>query len=115
MRVGVGVVGAGIIFGQHAAAFAAEAGRARIVAVADVDQAARAVAATAHGVPFAYADHRSLLERDDVDVEVVATPPFLHEAVVADALRRQARAVREAAGPHAGGRRPPRRHRRGAP
>jgi UDP-N-acetyl-2-amino-2-deoxyglucuronate dehydrogenase len=84
---GVGVVGAGIIFEQHAAAVAAEADRARIVAVADVDEAARAAAAAAHRVPFTYADHRSLLERDDVDIVVVATPPCLHEQVVADALR----------------------------
>ena len=66
MSVGVGVVGAGIIFEQHAAAVAAEADRARIVAVADVDEAARAAAAAADRVPFTYAHHRSLLERSFV-------------------------------------------------
>ncbi|HEY3020917.1 MAG TPA: Gfo/Idh/MocA family oxidoreductase [Solirubrobacteraceae bacterium] len=85
--LGVGIVGAGLIFEEHARALAALADRARIVAVADLDEERLASAASQHAIPFACRDHRELLARPDVDVVAVCTPPCFHEQAVVDALR----------------------------
>jgi predicted dehydrogenase len=84
--IGIGIVGAGIIAEQHAKACADLAGRVRLLAVADVSPENLMACAERHAIPHAYPDHRALLERDDVDVVVVATPPCFHEDVVGDAL-----------------------------
>jgi predicted dehydrogenase len=83
---GIGIVGAGRIFEQHARAYAALGGRARLLAVADVDPAQLRKATTHFFIPYAFEDHRAVLERTDVDVVAVCTPPALHERVVVDAL-----------------------------
>ena len=85
--LGVGIVGAGLIFEEHARALAALADRARIVAVADLDDQRLAGAVERHAIPVACRDHRELLDRDDVDVVAVCTPPCFHEEAVVDALR----------------------------
>jgi predicted dehydrogenase len=85
--VGVGVVGAGRIAEQHARAYdELGPGRARLVAIADPDERQLRHATTARFIPFAYKDHCALLERDDVDLVAVCTPPASHERIVVDAL-----------------------------
>jgi UDP-N-acetyl-2-amino-2-deoxyglucuronate dehydrogenase len=85
--VGVGIIGAGRIFEQHARAYA-ELGpvRARLLAIADVDEAQLRKATTGRFIPFAYQDYRALLERDDVALVTVCTPPASHERIVIEAL-----------------------------
>ena len=84
--IGMGIVGAGRIFEHHARAYAALGGRARLLAVAEVDEERLRRATGHHFIPFAYRDHRALLERDDVEVVAICTPPALHEALVIEAL-----------------------------
>ena len=84
--VGIGIVGAGKIFEQHAIACNSLAGRARLAAIADIDEAQLQKAAGKYSIPFAAGDYRSLLDRNDIDVITVCTPPVLHERVVVDAL-----------------------------
>jgi predicted dehydrogenase len=84
---GVGIVGAGIIFDEHARALRALSGRARLVGVAELDPARREAAMAKHEVPRGYRDHTELLADDDVDLVIVGTPPCLHEQVVIDALQ----------------------------
>ena len=83
---GMGIVGAGRIFEQHASAYKALGARARLVAIADIDETQVRRATSRYFIPYAYQDHRALLERDDVDVVTVCTPPALHERVVIDSL-----------------------------
>ncbi len=85
-RVGIGIVGVGGIFEQHARAVSELSGRARIVAVCDVDATRLASAAARYDVPIACVDHRELVEHRDVDVVAVCTPPGFHADVVIDAL-----------------------------
>ena len=85
-RLGVGVVGAGVIFKQHAEAYAQLADRVRLTAVAEVDEAKLQQATTQYEVPFGCRDYRQLLERKDVAVVAVCTPPCAHDQVVIDAL-----------------------------
>ena len=86
MERGLGIVGAGTIFEQHARACAALPGRVRLVGVADVDEAKIEAAASRHDIPSAYSDYRQLLLRADVDIVAVCTPPCAHEEVVIGAL-----------------------------
>jgi predicted dehydrogenase len=85
-ELGIGIVGAGGIFEQHASALLELSDSARIVALCDVDQQRLDAAVARHGIPVAYGAHNELVGRTDVDVVVVCTPPSLHEQVVVDAL-----------------------------
>jgi UDP-N-acetyl-2-amino-2-deoxyglucuronate dehydrogenase len=84
--LGIGIVGAGRIFEHHAMACNSLGGRARLLAIADIDEAQLQKAAGKYSIPFAGADYRRLLDRRDLDVITVCTPPVLHESVVVDAL-----------------------------
>lgn len=83
---GVGIVGAGRVFEQHARACVELGGRARLLAIADVDEARIRAATSRHFIPFSHLDYRALLDRRDIDVVAVCTPPALHERIVVDAL-----------------------------
>ena len=83
---GIGIVGTGVVFGEHAAALAHLDQRLRLVCIAEVDRHRRRAATDAAFVPFATDDYRKLLDRPEVDVVVVCTPPSAHEEVVAAAL-----------------------------
>ncbi len=85
--VGFGIVGVGRIFEQHAIACNSLGGRARLLSIADIDEAQLQKAASKYSIPFAAADYRSLLDRKDIDVITVCTPPVLHERVVVEALQ----------------------------
>jgi UDP-N-acetyl-2-amino-2-deoxyglucuronate dehydrogenase len=85
-NLGIGIVGAGRIFGQHASACLELADRAQLIAVADPDEPRRQKATTQHFIPFAYSDYQRLLENNQVDVVIVCTPPVMHERIVVDAL-----------------------------
>jgi len=85
--VGIGIVGAGKIFEQHAIACNSLGGRAKLLALADIDESRLQKAADQYFIPFAAGDYRSLLDRNDIDVITVCTPPVLHERVVVDALQ----------------------------
>jgi predicted dehydrogenase len=84
--VGIGIVGAGKIFEQHAIACNSLGGPAKLLALADIDEARLQKAADQYSIPFAAGDYRSLLDRNDIDVITVCTPPVLHELVAVDAL-----------------------------
>src|SRR5262249_11512473 len=54
--------------------------------IADVDPAQLRTATTRYFIPYAFQDYRALIDRDDIDVVTVCTPPSMHERVVTDAL-----------------------------
>ena len=83
---GVAVVGAGIIFKNHANALEAIPSRARLIGVAELDESKRDAATEQNFVPVVTDDYKELLERNDVDIVTVCTPPNIHEKVVVDAL-----------------------------
>jgi predicted dehydrogenase len=85
--LGVGIIGAGTVFEQHALAYGQLAGRARLLAIAEIDEARLRAATSRHFIPFATTDHRALLDRREIDIVTVCTPPSSHETFVVDALR----------------------------
>ena len=80
-----GVVGAGT-GGRLSMAALAASDRFELVAVADVRQEALAAARTAYPAIDTFADHRSLLQTDTIDVLCVSTWPPSHLDVTQDAL-----------------------------
>lgn len=84
--LGLAVVGAGVIFGNHAFAAAQLAPRLRMVGVADLDQQKLTRAGKEHFAPVITSDYQKLLRRTDVDIVAVCTPPSTHEEIVCAAL-----------------------------
>ena len=97
MAVQVGIVGLGTWGAWHA-------GRLRqlpgfnLRSVCDITPERRQAAERDFGCP-AHADLEEFLADDRLQMVIVATPSHAHETPVLRALRRQARAVRKAAGP----------------
>jgi predicted dehydrogenase len=89
-KLGVGVIGAGILGARHARVFGELAG-ARLVAVADPDAARAGDVAGRHG-GVAFCDHREMLAAlgpagtGELVAAAVATPDFLHLEPVRDCL-----------------------------
>lgn len=84
---GVGIVGAGAISLSHLAAYRVLAPRYRVVGIADVDELRLRQVGQKDFIPIAVCDHRALLERADVDLIDICTPPSTHLAIARDALQ----------------------------
>jgi predicted dehydrogenase len=78
-----GLIGCGDIGVVRAAAL--ERSTSRLAAVSDIDEAKADAIAQRAGVP-AHADWHALVERDDVDAVIIATPPALHMEMCLAAL-----------------------------
>lgn len=84
--VRVAVIGAGGIAEAHLYAWSREPERAKIVALADVDEARAKAVAERFGVPDVVTDYHELLSRDDVDAVSICTPPHIHVPISVEAL-----------------------------
>src|SRR5437899_9934278 len=84
--LGVGIIGAGAILKRHATAYRCLPELAKLIAVADIDEPRAGVAKREHGFLHAYTDYRALLDRKDIDVISICTPPASHASIVIDAL-----------------------------
>jgi len=85
----VAVVGAGMMGADHVARITRRVSGAEVVAVVDPDtDRATAAAATAPGAITA-SDFDEALEATEIDAVIIATPGFLHEAVLMPALERR--------------------------
>ena len=84
--LGIGIIGAGVILQNHALAYRGLPELARLIAVSDIDQGRATAAKREHGFQHSYADYRDLLNREDIDVVSVCTPPHVHTPVVVDCL-----------------------------
>ena len=84
--LGVGIIGAGVIMRRHATAYRCLPELARLVAVADIDQARAIEAKREHAFQEGYTNYRDLLSRDDIDLVSICTPPQLHMPIIIDAL-----------------------------
>ena len=83
-RLNIGAIGVG---GRGAGDLAGVA-KENIVALCDVDEGRLDAAATKHKTAKKYLDYRKLLEQDDLDAVVVATPDHHHAPATVRALRR---------------------------
>ena len=86
--VRLGFIGCGMVSrAGHGPAVKGD-GRAVVAACADPDDQNRERFAKPHPVCVSYRDHREMLEKEDLDAVVIATPPWLHAEHVEDAAKR---------------------------
>jgi myo-inositol 2-dehydrogenase/D-chiro-inositol 1-dehydrogenase len=83
MSIGVGVIGTGVMGAEHARLIRDETPGAHLAGVFDADPA-RAQAAAAGGVVFS--DPRSLIESDDIEAVIVASPDATHAELTVTCL-----------------------------
>lgn len=89
-KVRAGVIGAG--WGRyHVESYLQDQDHIAVVAIADLDEArlrtvVNSCTAAGADAPKTYTDHTALLERDDLDVVVVALPNYLHAPMAVDCL-----------------------------
>lgn len=86
-KFGVGVVGAGAIFPSHLQAYKFLSKRFRIIGIADTDEVRLRQAGQKHFLPVSTTNYRELLERPDIDIIDICTPPGVHPQIVRDALQ----------------------------
>src|SRR5438067_1450509 len=84
--LGVGIIGCGAISSLHAASFSSLRERARVVAFADIEDGRASEMRRRFRADAAYAEYACLLERPDIDVVSVCTPPATHAEIVVDAI-----------------------------
>lgn len=79
-KLGIGIIGCGIIAKRHIEACKQMGDYCEIKAVSDIslEKAQQAAAQAGDGVT-AYTDYREMLERDDIQVVALCTPPFAHK------------------------------------
>lgn len=89
--VRVGVIGVGM-GGVHVRGFLSERERIEVTALADLDEQrmdriARACTEAGAPAPQRFTDYREMLELDEIDIVLIATPNFLHAPMAVDCLR----------------------------
>lgn len=84
--VRLGIVGVGQIGKQHVQSYAKNP-NAKLVAVADVNEAEANRVAAMHDIPNVYTDFRKMLERDDIDAVDVCLHNNFHAPVTIAALQ----------------------------
>jgi len=75
-KVGVCLIGAGQVARGHAKSLQ-QVEEAKLIAISDVNEARGKELAERYGAAY-YKDYREMLQRDDVEVAMILTPPNLH-------------------------------------
>jgi len=85
-EIKIGIIGCGQVSRVgHGPAIVSDE-RARITAIADPDEENRAKFKRIFRVPAAYPDHQAMLEKEELDAVVIASPPWLHRDQLRDAI-----------------------------
>jgi predicted dehydrogenase len=85
-KLRVGIIGVGWPGVEHLKGYVAS-GRAKVVAVCDLDDERRERVAAEHNVPEAYSDYKKMLREAELDAVSNCLPNFLHAPVTLDALK----------------------------
>jgi len=85
-KIGVGVIGVGLMGKTHATNLATRIPEASLVGIADLNEALGQKVAADLGVTDVYSDYRQLLKNDTVDAVVIATPSYAKPELVTAAL-----------------------------
>ena len=85
-EIKIGIIGCGQVARVgHGPAIASDK-RACISAIADPDAENRTKFQRMFRVPAAYPDHQAMLEKEELDAVVIASPPWLHREQLRDAI-----------------------------
>jgi scyllo-inositol 2-dehydrogenase (NAD+) len=86
-KLGMGIIGVGVMGRRHAENFLRQVPQAQLIAVADADGARAKQVAADLEIPHAYASLEEMLERKDIRAVVIASPDGLHAGAVEMAAR----------------------------
>ncbi len=84
-RLGVGIIGCGRIFDLHMLGYRERA--EKVLAIADINQAALESRANTYGIEKKYTDYRQLLEDEEIHLVEILTPHHLHFQMCLDAIQ----------------------------
>ncbi|HET9019732.1 MAG TPA: Gfo/Idh/MocA family oxidoreductase [Acetobacteraceae bacterium] len=87
MSIGIGVIGAGVMGGDHARSIATSVGGAHLAAISDADAARAAHIAAETGARRHFTDGMALIADNSVDAVLVASPDHTHADFVLACLR----------------------------
>lgn len=77
--INVAIIGAGAIASAHIRAYEQFLGRCKIVAICDIYPDKAEKSATSHNLKVdIYSDYKEMLQRPDIDLVSVCTPPYTH-------------------------------------
>ena len=85
MSINIGLIGAGRMGKVYAQTLVSSVSEVRILALADLDSTTAHQQAERYAIPHYYTDYHLLLERDDIQAVVIATPTSTHVQVIVDA------------------------------
>ena len=85
-KIGVGVIGVGLMGKTHATNLATRIPEANLVGISDLNEALGQKVAGDLGVTNVYADYNQILKNEDVDAVVIATPSYAKPELVTAAL-----------------------------
>jgi len=87
-KLGVAIIGCGIISSSHVKAYQAFSDKCEIKAVCDVfPNKAITLAESIDKDVLVFTDFKDLLKREDIDVVSICTPPFAHKEAVIEAFK----------------------------
>lgn len=87
MVVNIGIIGAGRIGRVHADALTRRIPDAKVLAIADVNEAAATAAAAEFGIPQASSDHQAILSSGSIDAVVICSSTDTHSQFITEAAQ----------------------------
>src|ERR1039457_6813813 len=82
----IGIIGTGVIAKEHAQAISMLAGRAKLVAAADVSSERLGIFCSCFQIRNGYENADELIADPDIDLVAMTTPPAAHEVLAVAAL-----------------------------
>jgi predicted dehydrogenase len=86
-KLGVAIIGAGGISEGHGDSFSKLSDKVKVMAFTDVDISRAKLRAEQFHAPIATTDYVNLLQRDDIHIISICSPPYLHFQTIKDSLQ----------------------------
>lgn len=86
-KLGVAIIGSGGISEGHGDSFSKLSDKVKVMAFTDVDISRAKLRAKQFQAPIATTDYNSLLQREDIHIISICSPPFLHFQTIKDSLQ----------------------------
>ena len=86
-KLGVAIIGSGGISEGHGDSFSKLGDKIKIMAFTDVDISRAKLRADQFDAPIAATDYANLLQREDIHIISICSPPFLHFQTIQDSLQ----------------------------
>ncbi|UCE05215.1 MAG: Gfo/Idh/MocA family oxidoreductase [bacterium] len=86
-QLGVAIIGSGGISEGHGESFSRLNDKVKVMAFTDVDISRAKFRAEQFHAPIAATDYSNLLQRDDIHIISICSPPFLHLQTIKDSLQ----------------------------